>query len=631
MSPAPPFTAPAEAPITARLRILATSDLHVHVRGYDYYADAPSEAVGLARTARLIAEARAEVANTLLVDNGDFLQGNPMGDFIAQSPSPHAPRIHPVFAAMNRLGYDAATLGNHEFNYGLEFLLHALQGAAFPVVSANLARRLGASPEEDEPLLPPHVLLRRELVTEAGCRTSLTIGVIGFAPPQVTQWDRAHLEGRLFARDIVQSARALVPRLRAAGAEVVVALAHSGIGPAETTEGAENASTGLACIDGIDALISGHSHLVFPSDSFAGVQGADLQAGTLMGKPTVMPGFYGSHLGVIDLMLTKGAEGWRATGGCGSARPVHGLRPCPEAPDIARIVEADHRATLAYARRPIGQTATALTSFFAAVAPSPVTRLVAEAQANHVRRQLAGRPEAALPVLSAAAPFKSGGRGGPGNYTVVPPGDMALRHAADLYIFPNTIAALRMTGAQIADWLENAVGLYRRILPDEADQPLIDPEFPSYNQDLIHGLSFRIDLARPARFDRHGQLVQPLARRVRDLCWRGAPLDPTAEFILATNSYRASGCGGFSGGQTGNAIDVGRAPIREILLRHIAEASPILPLPAADWQLAPLPAGASVTFDTSPAAIAHLTDIASLSPEPLGLTAEGFARFRLRF
>ncbi|SEN65080.1 2',3'-cyclic-nucleotide 2'-phosphodiesterase / 3'-nucleotidase [Gemmobacter aquatilis] len=614
--------------IRSTLRLLATTDVHVHLLGYDYFTDRPSTGIGLAHTAALIAQARAEVPNVLLFDNGDFLQGNPLGDYIMQSGALQAGRVHPAVQAMNRLGYDAATLGNHEFNYGLDPLLLSLGGAGFPIVSANVARRLGASPTEDDTLLPPFVLLKRTLLDDAGGRHPITIGVIGFAPPQIVDWDRLLLAGALHTRGIAETAAVLVPRMRALGADLVVALSHSGIGALDLDPGAENATTALATVPGIDAIIAGHSHLVFPSDAFAGLAGIDVAAGRIMGTPAVMPGFNGSHLGVIDLDLAQGPDGWQVRGAQVAARPVQGAAALPPAPEVLRAVNPDHAATLAYARRPVGASAAPLHSYFVAVAANLPLRVVAQAQADHVRHQLQGRPEAQLPVLSAVSPFRAGGRGGPGNYIDIPAGPLALRNVAELYLFPNTIAALRLTGAELQDWLENAMGLYRQITPGLPDQPLIDDDFPSYNHDRILGVSFAVDLTQPARYDRFGALADPGAQRVRDLRFAGQPIDPAAEFVLATNSYRAAGCGGYHAARADRLIDVGRATIRDILLRCVADQPPIVSDRTSSFHLLPVP-GASVLFDTGPGAQAHLADIAHFAPEPLGLTEAGFLRFRL--
>ena len=247
---------------------METTDLHVHVWPYDYYSDRAVDTVGLARTAAHIADIRAEATNSLLLDNGDFLQGNPMGDYIAYERGMNDGDMHPVITAMNAVGFDASTLGNHEFNYGLDFLMKSLAGAAFPVVSANVVKEQGADPTKDTTLLKPYVILDRELTDGAGEKHAIRIGLIGFVPPQIVNWDRKHLEGNVTTRDIVAAAEAYVPQMREEGADIIIALSHSGIGAADRSDGMENASVPLAAIDGVDALLTGHSHLVFPSETY---------------------------------------------------------------------------------------------------------------------------------------------------------------------------------------------------------------------------------------------------------------------------------------------------------------------------------------------------------------------------
>lgn len=316
-----PFSARAAAG-QAHLRILSTTDLHVHVHAYDYYADRPNHTMGLARTASIIAGIRAEATNTLTVDNGDYLQGNPMGDFIAYSRGMAEGDLHPVIAAMNAVGYDAGTLGNHEFNYGMTFLERVNARAEFPIVCANFARSLGATPRQDDLYLPPWVILERTLTDGAGATHPIRIGLIGFVPPQIMQWDRGHLEGSYAARDILEAAAAWVPELREAGADIVVALAHTGISASPAAAMMENAALHLGAVEGIDAIVAGHSHRVWPSGDFSGA-GLDQATGTLMGKPGVMAGFWGSHLGLIDLMLERDGGGWRIAGHECATRPIY--------------------------------------------------------------------------------------------------------------------------------------------------------------------------------------------------------------------------------------------------------------------------------------------------------------------
>ncbi|MEO0504101.1 MAG: bifunctional 2',3'-cyclic-nucleotide 2'-phosphodiesterase/3'-nucleotidase, partial [Pseudomonadota bacterium] len=381
-----PFSANA-ATNQAHLRIMETTDLHVHVFPYDYYADRPRDTVGLSRTASLIQAVRDEATNALLIDNGDFLQGNPMGDYIAYERGMKDGDTHPIIAAMNTLGFDASTLGNHEFNYGLDFLMKALAGADFPVVSANVALELGSDPTKDKTLIPPFTILDHTVTDGDGVDHPIKVGLIGFVPPQIMNWDRRHLERNVQARDIIETAKAYIPLMKEQGVDIIVALSHSGIGAADAREGMENAAVPLAGLDGVDAILTGHSHLVFPSPGYAEFAGADVDAGTLMGTPATMGGFWGSHMGLIDLLIEKDGAAWRVVSATSEARPIaqrnedRSITPLVEDdPAVLASVQAEHDATLAYVRRAVGKTDAPLHSYFALVADDPSVQIVSIAQ-----------------------------------------------------------------------------------------------------------------------------------------------------------------------------------------------------------------------------------------------------------
>ena len=602
----------------------------MHIHPYDYHSDLPSDTCGLARTAGLILAARGEAANTLLLDNGDFLQGSPLGDYIDEVRGLTANPLHPMIAAMNHLGYDAATLGNHEFSHGLDFLIAALERARFPIVSANVTTIGGG-----RHLVAPWILLDRQVTDGAGVCHALRIGVIGFLPSQTAVWDKRHLEGQVEMLDILTAAHRFVPDLRAAGADIVVALSHSGIAGADAPRNTEYDTTALAALQGIDALVAGHTHQVFPSADFKALSDADIARGTLLGKPVVMPGFNGSHLGVIDLLLDHGPDGWRVADHQSSARPIAARRAdgLAEAltvsdPGVLDLVAEDHGAALCWTRRAIGRTPVPLHSYFALVSDSASVRLVAEAQAAYVANRLRGTPHADLPVLSAAAPFKAGCRGGPENFTFIPAGEMALRDAANLYIHPNTIAAVRVTGAEVADWLERSVSLFNQITPGAQYARLINPDVPSFQFDTILGLTYRIDLSQPRRFDETGTLVGPAARRIVDLRWNDRPVEPEAVFALATNSYRTSGAGGYFSTDPECLILSDPVASRDVVVAHIARKGPRTD-GAASWRFVPMP-GTTVLCYTSPLAEEFMPEIADLFPEPLGIDDCGFLRFRIR-
>jgi 2',3'-cyclic-nucleotide 2'-phosphodiesterase/3'-nucleotidase len=619
----------------AHLRLMETTDLHVHVFPYDYYADKEVDTVGLARTASIVKSIRAEATNTLMLDNGDFLQGNPMGDYIAYERGMKEGDMHPVIQAMNTLGFDASTLGNHEFNYGLDFLMKSLAGADFPVVSANVVKKVGAKPSDDKTLVKPYVLLDRKLTDGAGEQHDIKIGIIGFVPPQIMNWDRRHLEGKVQARDILEAARAWVPQMKEAGADIIIALSHSGIGAAKEEDMMENASVPLAAVEGIDAIMTGHSHLVFPSGTYADYPGVDVSKGTIHGKPATMGGFWGSHLGLIDLMLERDGGNWRIASHSAEARAIsqrnedRSVMALVESdPEILASVQQEHDETLAYVRRAVGKTDANLHSYFALVADDPSVQIVSNAQTWYIEQMLKGTAHEGLPILSAAAPFKAGGRGGPEYYTDVPKGDVAIKNVADLYLYPNTARAVRVTGAQVKDWLERSAGMFNQITPGQQDQPLLSDSFPSYNFDVIDGVTYQIDLSQPSKFGPKGEVMNAEANRIVDLKFDGQPIDPKAEFIIATNNYRASGGGEFPGASGDTIVFEGPDTNRDVIVRYIVEKGTISPRADANWRFSPME-GTSVLFETGPKAADYVDEVTGVEMEQVGDTEDGFAQFRI--
>lgn len=623
----------------AHLRIMETTDLHVHVYPYDYYGDRPSDSVGLARTATIIKDIRSEASNSMLIDNGDFLQGNPMGDYIAYERGMSEGDVHPVIKAMNLLGFDATTLGNHEFNYGLDFLSAVLAGSSFPIVCANIAMgELGATPQEDKPLpnVKPYVILDRKITDGSGKEHAVKVGLIGFVPPQILNWDRRWLEGNVSVRDIVDTAKVYVPQMREAGADIVVALSHSGIVAGTPADFQENATLHLAGVDGIDAILAGHHHLVFPGPKYDGLAGADTANGTLQGTPTVMAGFWGSHMGLIDLLLERSGNEWKVVAHECEARPIserveRKTLPLVESQqDVLDAVAQEHEETLAYVRRAVGKTAAPLHSYFSLVADDPSVQIVSQAQIWYISQMMAGTEWEGLPVLSAAAPFKAGGRGGPEYYTDVAVGDVAIKNVSDLYLYPNTVRAVAITGAQVKEWLERSVGIFNQIEPGIADQPLVNASFPSYNFDVIDGVTYEVDLTQPSKYGSKGEVLVESASRISNLQFDGAQIDMDQKFVVATNNYRAGGGGNFPGISDDVVIFVGPDTNRDVIVRYIVDKGTINPKADSNWSFKPVE-GASVVFETGPAGEAHIDSVTAVKIELAGEGADGFAKFRINF
>ena len=601
---------PPAAAERVKLRILGTTDVHMNLLNWDYYQDKATDEYGLAKTATLIRAARAQNPNNLLLDNGDLIQGSPLGDYVARI-KPLAPgQVHPAYKVMNQLRYDAANIGNHEFNFGLPFVRQAIASAAFPYVNANVMQE----GSEGRHAFTPYVLLDRTFTTETGAKVSLKIGVIGFVPPQIMAWDQQSLRGQVQVRDIPETARRLVPEMKAQGAQVIVAVPHSGFEFGETIYFGENTVARIAEVPGVDAILFGHSHGEFPGRFFASHPKVDLARGTINGVPAAMPGRWGDHLAVIDLTLDDAMPNrqgtWTVVESRAEIRPIWdrvARKPLVEAdPEIGKLIAEEHEGTLRYMRSEVAQTSVPIQSFFAQVADDPSVQLVAQAQVAYARRALAGTPHATLPILSAAAPFKTGGRQGSSYYTDIPAGTLTLRNVADLYIYPNTVKALKLNGAQVREWLEMSAGAFNRIDPaGAAEQNLLNAAFPSFNFDTIDGVSYRIDLTQAARYNLQGKVVAPEARRIVDLQFEGKAVDDAATFIVVTNNYRATGGGNFPGLDGSNIVLDAPDENREALVMYLKAQGRENPSADGNWRIQAVP-GVKLRFISGAAGIAHL-------------------------
>lgn len=573
---------------TADLKILATTDIHTAYKDYNYYTDKEDAKSGLVRVASIIKEQRKEAGekNTLLFDNGDFIQGTPLGDYLARIKGLKKGEKYVGVEILNYLHYDAVALGNHEFNYGLEYLDNVMQTANYPHLSAN-TYKYGTN----EHYVKPYVLLDKQILTDTGDFKDITIGVIGVVPPQILVWDSAHLDKKLDVKDIVESVKKYVPKMKQEGADIIVALSHSGMG-SENPNTNENVAYQISQIDGIDVVISGHSHLAFPSDKYKGMKNVDIEKGLVNGKPFNISGAYADALGVIDLKISDDTGKWVIEEAKSKNIPVFNKEENKSVePDkeVEKILEDTHKGTLEYIRSAIGETKSPITSFFALAQDDSSIQLVNNAQKWYAQQVLKGTEYEKLPILSAAAPFKAGGRMGPQYYTNIEKGTLAIKNMADLYIYPNTLYVLKINGAELKNWLERSAGQFNQIDPSkEGEQMLVNNEFPTYNFDVIDGVEYKIDITQPSKYDRNGKLINKDANRIVDLTYDGKPVEDDQVFAIATNNYRAGGGGNFPNINLEKSIYAAPDENRQIIVNYISQTKEIDPKADGNWTFAPI-------------------------------------------
>ncbi|WP_127956594.1 bifunctional 2',3'-cyclic-nucleotide 2'-phosphodiesterase/3'-nucleotidase [Serratia microhaemolytica] len=631
------FCATAHA-ATVDLRIMETTDLHTNMMHFDYYKDKPTDKFGLTRTATLIKQARQQVMNSVLVDNGDLLQGSPLGDYMAAK-GLTAGEVHPVYQAMNTLGYTVANVGNHDFNYGLDYLKTALSGAQFPYISANVI-----DAKTGKPLFNPYIIVDTPVKDRSGKTHTLRIGYIAFVAPQIVIWDRGHLQGKVTTEDITETARRYVPEMRNKGADLVVALTHSGFSAEAYKPLAENSVYYLSQVDGIDAILFGHAHGIFPSKEFANFNGTDIKQGLIHGVPAVMPGQWGDHLGIVDFQLSNENGHWQILSAKAQARPIYDpqhKRSLAE-PDAAlvNVLAETHQATREFVGKPIGRAASNMYSYLALVQDDPTVQIINNAQRAYVENYIQNDPKlAGLPVLSAAAPFKVGGRkNDPTSFVEVDKGELTFRNAADLYLYPNTLTVVKASGKEIKEWLECAAGQFNQIdINSSKPQNLINWDgFRTYNFDVIDGVNYQIDVSQPARYNGECELVNQQAERIKKLTFNGKPINPKATFLVATNNYRAYG-GKFAG--TGDkhvaiaAPDENRAILAAYIRAETEKHGAVQPQVDNNWRLARLNSKQKldIRFETAPSDKAQQF-ISSNARHPLKALANdknGFAIYQI--
>lgn len=624
-----PFRAFAQKPDSAvQLRLLGTTDIHVFLANYDYYQTKQDDKVGLVKTATLIKQARNEVKNSMLFDNGDEIQGNPLGDYVAKVKGLKKGEVHPVYRLFNLLGYDATTVGNHEFNYGLDYLNEVLNDAKMPLVNANVVKA-----GTDQPYFEPYVFLNKTIVDTQGKKQTIKVGIIGFVPPQIMEWDKANLEGKVEVKSIVETAKKYVPIMKKKGADVIVALAHTGISGESYQPGMENAAYYLTDIKDIDAIFTGHQHNVFPGPLYKDLQNVNLDKGTINGKPVVMPGAFGSHLGVIDLNLQKVRGQWKVVDSQASVRPIvdaTGKSIVETDGELMKAILPEHEGTVKYVNQPVGETTAPIYSYFALVQDDPSVQIVNIAQTEYLTEKLkdpAYSKYAGIPILSAAAPFKAGGRNGPQYYTDIPAGTLAIKNVADLYLYPNTLQAKLVTGAQLKEWLEMSAGQFNQIDPSKADeQPLINSNFQSFNFDVIDGVQYQIDVTKPAKYDPNGNVINAGSSRIVNLTYQGKPVTADQQFIVATNNYRATSVT-FPGVSQGEIVLKSPDENRQIITNYIQEKKTINPTADQNWTFAKFKGTVVPVFDSSPNAQKFIGQFPNI--KYIGPSAGGFAKYSI--
>jgi 2',3'-cyclic-nucleotide 2'-phosphodiesterase (5'-nucleotidase family) len=522
---------------TLELVIMSTTDVHGWVMPWDYYADSPEERYGLAKAATIIDSIRNVHDYTIVLDNGDWLQGNPFAEYFATVDTTVP---YPFLEIIDYLEYDAIVLGNHEFDFGLDLLDLRIHQTETPVLGANMYRH-GAT----DPAFTPYII--KDI-------NDLSVGILGLNTPGTAVWNRPRLEGRIDFIDGVVAAGRFVPELIEKGADIVIALAHTGFdressyGPEGVGE--ENFGRALAeSVPGIDHIVLGHAHRLIGDTDITGPDGRTVGV--------IMPGRWSSHVGVSTLTIAYDPdhERWRVIDQQTETLPVEQVSPHEGV--TTRVVRA-HETVRAYVNQPVAATSVTWSADRARAEDTPIIDLI-----QHVQMEVTGAR------LSAAAAFNPRVRLGPGTIT--------LAQIAQLYPYENTLYVLELSGKQVREYLEYTSRYY--LQPEEGHPPAVDPEWPGFNFDMLAGVEYVLDLRNPP------------GERVVELHYNGEPVSGNDLFTMAVNSYRAVGGGGFDMLKDARVVGQIDRSVRELIIEYLREKGEIHPddVFTRNWRLIPSP------------------------------------------
>ena len=528
--------------------VLATTDLHGNIYPIDYFRDQPA-ARGLARISTLVRAARTENPNALLIDCGDTIQGTPLeyvyqqyvrtGKLPLSLPMPDEPlRADPMMLAMNHLRYDALVLGNHDFNYGLRSLDRARADARFPWLSANTAVEPGSGRRPFAPYL---------LKTVAGVR----VAVIGVTTPAIPNWEKPENYRGYRFEPAVEAVERTLAQLRSERPDLVVVAAHAGRGPdpgggAEAARGApgENMALEIATrVEGVDAVVYGHSHLELAGEKIGNVL-------------LVQPRNWGMSLARLDFTLERSPDGRFAV--VEKTSRLIPVRADTEAdPELIRIARPYHEAAERYLNTVVAEVAEPLDGAAGRVEDTPLVDAIQAVQLAFTGAD-----------VSFTAMFNPRLR--------VAKGPVTVRQIAALYVYDNELYALEGDGKMVKDALENSARYFVSCRDEACTRPpLTNPRVAGYNYDMAEGVEYEIDL------------TQPEGNRIRNLRWKGRPLSPGQKLRIAVNNYRAGGSGGYGMFRSAPVVWQSGEDIRQLIIDYYSRKRQLPVKADGNWRIVP--------------------------------------------
>jgi 2',3'-cyclic-nucleotide 2'-phosphodiesterase (5'-nucleotidase family) len=460
--------------------ILATADLHGRIYPYEYAVDAEDKDAGIAKIATLVKEERAASKNVILMDLGDTVQDNSMELF-------NADPIHPMIKALNFLNYDTWTIGNHEYNFEKSFLEKNIKTFEGDVLSANTLKADGSY------FVKPYTIINKN---------GVRVAIVGLIPPHVPQWEAGapeHFAGLTFA-PTVDSAKKVVAEL-AGKYDILVGAFHLGQTGEHGYDGAE--AVAQACPE-FDVIFMAHAH-------------AKVSEVVVNGVKLVEPGAYGWALAKAEVKVTKQDGKYMVDSVMTSNRETLNVEPDAAVLAEFKYVDDTSKADANVVIGKVTKTYVEQVDYItgqAKVTAMPTAQIVDTALIDLINDVQLYYTKA---EVSSAAAFK--------NDMNLLAGDFKKKDVANIYLYPNTLMGVNITGKNLKAYMEWSASYYNTFVPGDVTVSF-DQNIRGYNYDMFAGVKYDIDISQPA------------GSRIKNATIKGNPINDTQIYKLAVNNYR---------------------------------------------------------------------------------------------
>lgn len=518
---------------TMKLVILETSDVHGSIYPISYRNNKRRDA-GMGKIAVLVQRERRACPDVLLIDDGDMIQGTPLLYYFARFDDQ---RPNPMAVLANRLGYDCAVFGNHEFNFGMDVLNGAVRDSEFPWLAANILNRITGRPHFGKPYIIKTF------------QNGLRVAVLGLTTKYIPNWEKPENIPAMQFADPVKVAKEWVPYLRER-ADVVVVSYHGGferdLESGESTETLTGENQGFQLcteVPGIDALLTGHQH-------------RQISGRQVNGVIVAQPGCNGTFLGKVTLDLKKVHGHWTVAG---KASDLLTVRNVPEDKELLRLTDDYERDTQAWLDRPLGRIEGDMIvcdPMDVRTHDHPLIEFI-----NRLQMKASGAD------ISLTALFNNESPG-------LPP-DVSMRDIVANYIYPNTLKVIRISGRDMRDALERSASYFKQYRGGsiKAGDVFTVPKPQHYNYDMWEGIDYVIDISKPE------------GSRIVRLDYHGKPVVMDRTYDVVMNNYRSGGGGDYLMFRNKPVVKDIPVDVTEIMANEILEKKVIKATVNHNWKL----------------------------------------------